>query len=73
MGTEGQEPALLAAGIRYQALIRDREAAKATVIVFHGNAGSALHRDYYANALGRQGYRGLLPSIPAMGASWKAR
>lgn len=51
----------------YQALIRDREAAKATVIVFHGNAGSALHRDYYANALGRQGYRVIITEYPGYG------
>jgi pimeloyl-ACP methyl ester carboxylesterase len=38
-----------------------------TVIVFHGNAGSAWHRDYYAHALEPLGYRVLLAEYPGYG------
>ena len=31
--------------------------ARGTIIVFHGNAGSALDRLYYVHALGQLGYR----------------
>jgi len=39
-----------------------------TVIVFHGNGGSALDRTYYAAALNRLGYRVLLAEYPGYGA-----
>ena len=39
-----------------------------TVVVFHGNAGSALGRDFYAQALGPLGYRVLLMEYPGYGA-----
>ncbi|GGD68002.1 hypothetical protein GCM10011357_23880 [Lacimicrobium alkaliphilum] len=38
-----------------------------TVLVFHGNAGAAWHRSYYAEALKRQGYRVLLVEYPGYG------
>lgn len=39
-----------------------------TVIVFHGNAGAALDRAYYASAFNRLGYRVLLAEYPGYGA-----
>ncbi|MFH1964520.1 MAG: alpha/beta fold hydrolase [Acidobacteriota bacterium] len=39
-----------------------------TVIVFHGNAGTALDRAYYAWALNRLGYRVILAEYPGYGA-----
>lgn len=39
-----------------------------TVVAFHGNAGLALHRIYYAEALVPRGYRVLLAEYPAYGA-----
>lgn len=41
---------------------------KGTVIVFHGNAGSAIDRVYYVDALGRLGYRVILAEYPGYGA-----
>ena len=41
--------------------------AKGTVIVFHGNAGSALDRGYYSDALNRLGYRVILAEYPGYG------
>lgn len=41
---------------------------KGTVIVFHGNAGSAIHRIYYLQALERLGYRVILAEYPGYGA-----
>ena len=38
-----------------------------TVIAFHGNAGSAWHRDYFVNALEPLGYRVVLAEYPAYG------
>lgn len=38
------------------------------VIVFHGNAGSARHRDYYVEALTPLGFRVLLAEYPGYGA-----
>lgn len=35
--------------------------------MFHGNAGTAWHRSYYANALTRRGYRVLLVEYPGYG------
>jgi alpha-beta hydrolase superfamily lysophospholipase len=41
--------------------------ARATAIVFHGNAGHAGHRDYYAAALTRLGIRVILAEYPGYG------
>jgi pimeloyl-ACP methyl ester carboxylesterase len=41
---------------------------KGTVIVFHGNAGSATDRTYYRDALERLGYRVILAEYPGYGA-----
>ena len=41
--------------------------ARATAIVFHGNAGHAGHRDFYANQLTRLGLRVILAEYPAYG------
>lgn len=41
---------------------------KGTVIVFHGNAGSAINRGYYFNALERLGYRVIIAEYPGYGA-----
>ena len=43
-------------------------AARATAIVFHGNAGHAGHRAYYATALGPLGLRVILAEYPGYGA-----
>jgi pimeloyl-ACP methyl ester carboxylesterase len=42
-------------------------AATATAIVFHGNAGHAGHRDYYARALAPLGLRVILAEYPGYG------
>ena len=42
--------------------------AKGTVLIFHGNAGTALDRTYYVGALGRLGYRALLAEYPGYGS-----
>jgi alpha-beta hydrolase superfamily lysophospholipase len=39
-----------------------------TIVVFHGNAGMALDRAYYAMALNRLGYRVILAEYPGYGA-----
>lgn len=41
--------------------------AKGTVIVFHGNAGAAYHRDFYVEALSRRGLRVILAEYPGYG------
>lgn len=41
---------------------------KGTVVVFHGNAGSAMHRTYYIDALQRLGYRVIVAEYPGYGA-----
>jgi pimeloyl-ACP methyl ester carboxylesterase len=43
------------------------ENAKGTVLIFHGNAGAALHRTYYIEALQRLGYRVLIAEYPGYG------
>ena len=40
---------------------------KGTVIVFHGNAGTAADREYYVPPLGSLGYRVILAEYPAYG------
>jgi uncharacterized protein len=42
-------------------------AVKGTVIVFHGNAGTAFHRSFYAKALSRQNMRVILAEYPGYG------
>ncbi|HKZ18210.1 MAG TPA: alpha/beta fold hydrolase, partial [Geobacteraceae bacterium] len=41
--------------------------AKGTVIVFHGNGGTAVDRDFYVKALGALGYRVILAEYPGYG------
>lgn len=41
--------------------------AKGTIIVFHGNAGAAWHRNYYVNALTPMGYHVILAEYPGYG------
>ena len=41
---------------------------KGTIIVFHGNAGQAIDRNYYGGALTPLGYRVLLAEYPGYGA-----
>lgn len=41
--------------------------AKGTVLVFHGNAGSALHRTYFIDALQGLGYRVIIAEYPGYG------
>lgn len=43
-------------------------ATRGTVVVFHGNAGLAVHRAYYAKALELQGYTVVLAEYPGYGA-----
>ncbi|MCK9635493.1 MAG: alpha/beta hydrolase [Methylobacter tundripaludum] len=54
----------------YLGLISQRPGAtgKGTVIVFHGNAGSATDRTYYPDALERLGYRVILAEYPGYAA-----
>ena len=40
---------------------------KGTIVVFHGNAGTAADRDYYLSALGLLGYRVILAEYPGYG------
>jgi uncharacterized protein len=41
--------------------------ARATAVIFHGNAGHAGERDYYVGALGRLGVRVILAEYPGYG------
>jgi len=43
------------------------DAAKGTVVVFHGNAGTAADRDFYVQWLAPLGYRVLLAEYPGYG------
>lgn len=43
-------------------------AAKGTVLVFHGNAGAAMHRTYFIQGLQHQGYRVIIGEYPGYGA-----
>ncbi len=54
----------------YRGFISPGESQKSrgTILVFHGNAGNALDRTYYAGALNRLGYRVILAEYPAYGA-----
>jgi pimeloyl-ACP methyl ester carboxylesterase len=40
---------------------------KGTIIIFHGNAGTAADRDYYLSELGALGYRVILAEYPGYG------
>lgn len=40
---------------------------KGSVLVFHGNAGSAMHRTYFIDALQKQGYRVIIAEYPGYG------
>jgi alpha-beta hydrolase superfamily lysophospholipase len=51
-------------GIMSQTPVTD---AKGTVLVFHGNAGAALHRSYYIDALQNLGYRVIIAEYPGYG------
>jgi pimeloyl-ACP methyl ester carboxylesterase len=53
----------------FQGFISQRELADATgtVIVFHGNAGAAYHRNYYSKALSIQNLRVILAEYPGYG------
>jgi len=44
-----------------------QETARATAIVFHGNAGHAGHREFYARTLTRLGLRVILAEYPGYG------
>ena len=46
----------------------DARAAKGTIVVFHGNAGTAADRDYYLPALAPLGFRVLLAEYPGYGS-----
>jgi hypothetical protein len=45
----------------------DQIDADGTVIVFHGNAGTAFHRSFYAQALSKQNLRVILAEYPGYG------
>jgi pimeloyl-ACP methyl ester carboxylesterase len=40
---------------------------KGTILIWHGNAGTALDRTYYVNALERRGFRVILMEFPGYG------
>jgi uncharacterized protein len=46
----------------------DQSGYKGTVVIFHGNAGTAADRSYYVKALRPLGYRVLLAEYPGYGA-----
>lgn len=54
----------------YRGFIPDNTppAVRGTVIVFHGNAGSAINRQYYVPPLQKQGFRVILAEYPGYGA-----
>jgi alpha-beta hydrolase superfamily lysophospholipase len=47
---------------------RDLPKSKGTIIVFHGNAGSANNRRHFIDALENSGYRVVLAEYPGYGA-----
>ena len=47
--------------------IKPQKKARGTIIVFHGNAGTAHNRNYYSRALTPRGYRVLLAEYPGYG------
>lgn len=56
-------------GGAYQGIVSRNGPAvfKGTIVVFHGNAGPAMYRDYYMAALERRGYRVVLAEYPGYG------
>jgi len=56
-------------GQEYRGFIGRTEigAARGTFIVFHGNGGTAVGREFYVKALGRLGYRVILAEYPRYG------
>lgn len=54
-------------GADYLGLIGGPTASKGTILVFHGNAGSARDRNYYLQALAPRGYRVILAEYPGYG------
>jgi alpha-beta hydrolase superfamily lysophospholipase len=52
----------------YRGLVREpRAPARATLLLFHGNAGHAGHRAWYADELAKLGIRTVLAEYPAYG------
>lgn len=52
----------------YRGLVREPAGpARATIVLFHGNAGHAGHRAWYADELGRLGLRVILAEYPGYG------
>ncbi|OUL99251.1 alpha/beta hydrolase [Variovorax sp. JS1663] len=66
MASGGLEPWPSAQDFR-ALLAQPSGAARGTVLVFHGNAGHAGHRRYYADMLTREGFRVLLAEYPGYG------
>lgn len=53
----------------YRGLVSPRATGdRGTIVVFHGNAGSAFHRLHYLEALERVGFRVVLAEYPGYGA-----
>jgi len=53
----------------YRGLLREPAGpARGTVVLFHGNAGHAGHRDWYADEFTRLGLRVILAEYPAYGS-----
>ena len=50
-----------------RALVSTVDSARATVVVFHGNGGTALQRGYYVEALRARGLRVVLAEYPGYG------
>jgi uncharacterized protein len=57
-------------GAAYQGIVSKKGPAnfKGTVMIFHGNAGSAISRRYYIAALETRGFRVILAEYPGYGA-----
>ena len=51
----------------YYGFISQPQKALGTIILFHGNAGTAHNRNYYSRALTHKGYRVLLAEYPGYG------
>ena len=54
-------------GDDYRGLMLEPETVKGTAIVFHGNAGTAWDRRFYAEALSKLNYRVILAEYPGYG------
>lgn len=65
---EGLQPWAAAAG-DYRGLVAatDAPSPRGTVVVFHGNGGTALDRGYYLQGLGALGFRVILAEYPRYG------